>query len=340
MKIKIIPILLVASVVSILATSSCKKEQQANPTDAIPASDLKLATMLNNFKQRGESHLKTNSEMSPDSAIWYIGATANFTYGDASRETERTWIDSLFITLPINNGKISESEVYNKYEAVIDSLREIYQGKNEENKQLLAVTVTTHSIDATELVCKVTGVFAYGYINNNCTFNNIDSWQFGKIDGDGGICDGINAGTYFDSDAAEETQKKIMACKAVPAGNYWYDPITITKYVYPMDFPIIPNTTPSNNHFSYLYWNSEQFQLCDHGCIPPADLNFYLAKTKELIYNEDILGQVGLRPTGYSLMDIDMEGFLEQQGIYNVYLHKATVKYGILHVSIYPPNPL
>jgi hypothetical protein len=337
MKIKIIPILLVASVVSILATSSCKKEQQANPTDAIPASDLKLATMLNNFKQRGESHLKTNSEMSPDSANWYIGATANFTYGDASRETERTWIDSLFITLPINNGKISESEVYNKYEAVIDSLREIYQGKNEENKQLLSVGISTHSLSDNSLVCKVTGTFAYGYPTTSfCTFNNSDSYCFWYYWQYHAICGG-NTGSLAITDAAEETQKYIMRCKAVPAGNYWYEN-EVTKYITdPSAYPIDPSFAPSNYRYAHLYWNSSQYSNFN-GCIPPNDLNFYLNKTKELINKESPLG--GTRPVGYSFIGIDMVGYIETNNSFTIYKHQADIKYGILHISVDPPQSL
>ncbi len=46
MKIKINPILLFVFVVSIIATTSCKKEQRTNTTEVISGNDLKLATMI------------------------------------------------------------------------------------------------------------------------------------------------------------------------------------------------------------------------------------------------------------------------------------------------------
>jgi len=331
-------LLIILFAVSIIA--SCKKEQQANSPQNIPASDLKLATMLNSFKERGKSHLKSTAEMTIDSAIWYIGATANYTYGDASRETERTWTDSIFITLPITNGKISEGEVFNKYEQVIDSLRTIYQSKNEENKQLLAVAIETHSLNAASLVCKVTGIFAAGILPTNrpCTFNDVDSYCFWYLWQNHAICAGPNTTSTVVTDAAEETEKRIMWCKGVPYGNYWYESIITISINDPTLYPVIPNVTKSNYRYAKLFWNSSQYNNPDiNGCIPPADLSFYLAQTKQLINTETSVG--GLRPAGYSLIDIDMWGLI-LQGTYTEYIHRATVRYGILHFSNDPRNSL
>lgn len=319
--------------------TSCKKEQQTNSTKDIPAKDLKLATMLNNFKERGKSHLKSTAEMSIDSAIWYIGATANYTFGDPSHETDRTWTDSIFITLPVTNGKISEGEVFNKYENVIDSLRTKYHAKNEENKQLLAVAIETHSMSATSLVCKVTGIFAYGWLPNNipCTFNDIDSYCFWYLWQNHAICGGPNTASTAVTDAAEETQKRIMWCKGVPAGNYWYDPIVTVTINDPSLYPVISGSAKSNYRYAKLYWNNSQYPNFN-GCIPPDDLNFYLTKTKDLINTETTQG--GLRPPGYSLIDIDMWGESHFSYGFTIYQHQANVRYGVLHVSINPPESL
>lgn len=339
MKVKSNSILLFAIVLSGILIVSCQKEQSPNGKNEIPANDLKLAYMIKNFKAKGESGLKNTAEMSVDSAIWYIGATANFTYGDASRETERTWTDSIFISLPINNGKITESEVFTKYEQVIDSLRAIYQAKNEENKQLLAVGVETHSLSSTALVCKVTGVFAYGLLSNNtpCIFNDINSYCFWYSWQNQAICAGPNTTSTVITDAAEETQKRIMWCKGVPSGNYWYEPIITVPISDPTLYPVIPGATISNNRYAKLYWNSSQYPNFN-GCIPPADLNFYLTKTKELINTETTQG--GLRQPGYSLIDIDMWGESHLQNSFTIYQHQANVRYGVLHVSIDPPISL
>lgn len=321
----------------ILFITSCSKEQSSFTKDQISESDQKLSSLVKEFKARGESGLKSGTEMDIETAVWYLGVTANYTYGDASRETERTWTDTFFITLPVSNGKVSESDVYNKYEALIENLRSLYQAKNEENKQLIAVEVITHSLEAENLVCKVTAIFAFdGPTPVTCTFNDIDSycysyyWQYHPI------CDGPNIGSIEVTDAAEETQKRIMRCKGVPMGNYYYSHEETIPIPDPTIFPVNPNigTPRSNYRYAKLYWNSTEYSGFD-GCIPPADLNFYLTKTKELIYNHSENG--GICPPNKSLISIDMWGrqkYDEQNFL--IYEHNANVTYGILHVS---PDP-
>jgi hypothetical protein len=320
----------------ILAFTSCKKELSNATNDKIPDSDMKVSTLIKNFKARGESGFKSGEEMDIETAIWYLGVTANYTYGDASREIEKTWTDTCYLSIPINNNKISASEVYNKYIELIENLRQKYQAKNEENKQLITVSVKTRSLVDNILSCEATAVFAYGGpIQVACSFNNIDYWSFWWYV-QGGICDGPNFGTNLQSDAAEETQKRIMACKGVPIGNYYYEellesPIRIEN---PLLFAIDSGVEISNNRYSHLYWNCEQYPNFD-GCISPADLNFYLTKTRQLINNDT--EHNGIRPVGSSFISIDMWGFQDYNfNNYLIYEHKASVRYGILHLS---PDP-
>jgi len=241
---------------------SCKKEQSKTTNDQIPDSDLKLSSMIKNFKAQGKSGFKSGEEMTIDSALWYLGVTANYTYGDASRETEKTWTDTCYLSIPVNNNKISLSEVYNKYLELIENLRQKYQAKEEENKQLITVSVKTQSLVDNNLTCKVTAVFAYGGpIQISCSFNDIDYWSYWKLYENGGICGGINWGTHPESDAAEETQKRIMACKGVPIGNYYYEELPSPdspKYILnPLVYPIFNGDT-SNNRYKHQLRNSSQ----------------------------------------------------------------------------------
>jgi hypothetical protein len=333
-------LLIILSAFSLLISCTKEKEQTKTSNDQIQVSDLKLSSMIKSFKARGESGLKNGYEMTIDSAKWYIGTATNYTYGDATRETEQTWADSCFVTIPVVNGKIPEYEVYVKYEEVIDNLRTIYQNKNEENKQLLSVSVIIHSIQAESLIFKVTGVFAYGGpIQVPCVFNDIDSWSYWKQYGNGGICGGINWGTHPESDAAEETEKRIMACKGVPQGNYYYEELPFPespKYITdPLVHPIF-NGDPNNYRYSHLYWNSNQYPN-PNGCIPPGDLNFYLTKTKELIYSDK---NGGIRPVGSSLISIDMYGHEDNDQGFTIYEHNAIVRYGIIRFNPDPKQPL
>jgi hypothetical protein len=313
---------------------SCKKETP-NEVQSLNVSDNKVSSLVRNFKQFGSAGLKSSWEVSPDSAIWYLGATANYTYGDASRETENTWTDTCFFAIPMANQKVTVSVLFNKYAELIDKLRDMYHSRNEENKQLLAVSVKISNYNTDTLVCMATATFAYGPILVSCVFNNTDYWSFWKYYGNGGICDGPNSGTHPESDAAEEIQKRIMACKGVPMGNYYYENVITETIIDPLEYPIDPtfNTPVSNDRYSHLYWNSSQYPNFD-GCISPADLNFYLAKTKDLIYKDTING--GIRPVGYSFISIDMQGNEGMEAWYTLYYHIAFIKYGILRLS---PDP-
>ncbi len=321
-----------------LMISACKKEPVISDSKA-GISDEKVSSLVRNFKKTGSSGLKSTWEVSPDSAIWYLVATANYTYGDASRETENTWTDTCFFAIPMAYQKVTVSVLFNKYVELIDKLRDMYHSRNEENKQLLAVSVKTHNYNTDTIYCMGVAVFAYGPIQVPCVFNSIDSWSFWKYYGNGGICGGPNSGTHPESDAAEETQKRIMACKGVPMGNYYYDSVIVKEIIDPLKFPIDPtfNTPLSNDRYSHLYWNSSQYPNFN-GCIPPADLNFYLTKTKELIYNDTVNG--GIRPVGYSFISIDMLGKESTFNRYTIFKHIANISYGILRASPDPTEKL
>ena len=111
--------------------------------------------MIETFKDKGKANFKDDERMPLDSAIWYLEATANYTYGDGSQEIERIVTDSTFISLEINDDSIVLSEVYTKYEIMIDSIRAYYYSLQYSNRQLITVNVEPASLTSTLLTCKV-----------------------------------------------------------------------------------------------------------------------------------------------------------------------------------------
>ena len=327
--------------IGLLSILSCKKEQQVKNSKEIPASDLKLATMLNDFKHKGESHLKSTTEMTTEEAEWLLSSTVNFTYGEAYTGKGELWKESFVLTLPLNEGKISETEVYSKYLELVEILRVQFQSKPYNDKQLISVNISTQEITATSLICNAVSTFAYGSDVYTATFNDIDSWGYWREDSPG-ICAGPNAGNYPQSDAALEMQKKIMMTLAWPAHG-WVEELpnsgAIIKILDPKLYPIDPNAQPSNHHYSHLYWNSSQYPDPET-CISPSDLNFYLSQTKDLIY-KDVINN-GLRPIGTSLIDIKMNGgkSYNQINLTYEYFHQAQIHYGIFHFTGINPDRL
>jgi hypothetical protein len=317
-----------------LMISACKKEPVISDSKA-GISDEKVSSLIRNFKKTGSSGLKSTWEVSPDSAIWYLGATANYTYGDASRETENTWTDTCLISIPLtDNMKVTANVLFSKYESIIDSLRNFYREKQAEEKQLISVSVTPSNYTPGNLVCKISALFAYGPIQVSCYFNNIDSYCFWYYWQYRPICDGPNVNSTEITDAALETQRRIMRCKGVPMGNYYYESQEEIIILDPTDYPIGGVSGQNMNHrFAHLYWNSSQYPDFD-GCIPPDDLNFYLEKTRELINNYETEG--GIRPAGKGLISIEMWGTESYKNDYLIYMHNANLTYGILRLS---PDP-
>ena len=105
----------------IMITYSCTKESMINDNQvSLNTYDTQLANAINSFKTKGKSNLKSTEKVSIDSAIWYLEATANFTYSDGIGDRIELTRDSAIFTLALNTeGKISLSEVWSQYELLI-----------------------------------------------------------------------------------------------------------------------------------------------------------------------------------------------------------------------------
>ncbi len=329
-----IKLMLPVSIISVLLFTACNKENHSTVqnTGGTPAADLKLARMIEAFKAKGASQLKSSEEMCVDSAIWYLNVTANYTYGSASHETEKTSKGKAIIYLPVSNGKVSLSTVYSKYEEMIDSIRKYYRDIPSSKKQLISVRVETDTVLQDAIVLAVTSTVGTGMINQMCEFNDVDSWIWWNISA-GGICAGPNYGQGNGSDAAEQIQNKIMLCKAVPFGNYWYEMLPthqVLLWYYPN-----PNWDGTPNYYQYLmFYNYSEYPNF-HGCLSPEECNFYLSNAKWIIYTAESAG--GERPDEASFVSVDIQGDAILNNYTSTYLHSMEISYGILHVSPNPP---
>ena len=314
--------------------NACKKEH--DKTDQAPTGlkDNEVADKIRNFKNQGSSGFKSGEEVDIEEALWYITTTANYTYSDLTAENEKTWVDTCLINISLTNSKVSLTEVYAKYELMVENLRSFYAAKSEENKQFLTVSLETVSMDDNNLLCKASAVFTYAPITGGgfCNFDNSTSYSYSY--------DWLNNATCYipstvETDGAEEIQKRIMRCKGMHPSNYYYEP-TISKYISnPLyHLPPMSSGTPHNYGFSYVYWNSSQYPDFE-GCLSPYYLNFYLERIKEYIYTE--VTNYGFRPVGDALIDIDLWGIEgNDPNGYLLYFHQARVNYGILRLR---PDP-
>lgn len=310
--------------------NACKKSQENSVRPVAKMNDNDVAEKVRNFIKTGSSGLRSSEEVDIEEALWYITTTANYTYSDLTADNEKLWVDTCSINISLTNSKVTLTEVYAKYEQVVDNLRAFYLAKSEENQQFLTISLEPVSISETNLLCKASAVFTYSPtpVGVTCNFNTTDHWSFWWYY-QGGICDGPNQGTNLESDAAEEIQKRIMRCKGVLPANYYYE-LTDTKYVSDPAIHVYPlgSGTPNNYGYSYFYWNSSEYPDFN-GCMSPYYLNLYLDRIKEFIYAD--VNNNGFRPVGTSLIDIDLWGQINPASDgYQLYFHQAKVDYGIV----------
>jgi hypothetical protein len=308
-----------------LAVTSCKKESEPTKKQNLNPVDQKLSNMIESFKIKGQSNLKSGEKLSIDSTVWYMEATANYTYGDGMRPTERTATDSIFVTLPIDpQQRVTLSDVWNKYEQMIDSIRVSYNSLADAEKQLIAVDLKVKTLTSTSITLKITPTFAVGQLPTNrpCDFDTITSyiWWNNCFPFPGAICP---------TDAAEEIEKRIMWCRGIPAGNYWFEEpqfvIATGGGANNPNWPGIPN------YYETLMFFNTSTKPNFHGILSPTECNFYLNGTKWCIYTPDDLG--GYKPAGKSFISVNVQGDAQFPLNSSQYFHWASIQYGILHVS-------
>jgi len=282
-----------------------------------------------NFIKRNPN-LKSDETMTVDSAVWYLEAASNLTYANASEIIKKYVVDSCIINVSVTNGLLQLAEVQTSYEQMIDSLSSINANLPVGYKQPVVNDV---SIKASGAEIVTLGIVAGFNVDSEASPTiNFDPWYWGMLMGK---CDGTFAGQ---SDAAEELEKKIMLRKGIIGGNSYYTGI-VDISVIPESFMNPNDTIPGDNMYDFL-----MFQCTDNGimpnvhiCLSPAEMNFYLWGTEQVIYNYE---PDGARPVGKSFISANLVGDAVTPQLYTTYLHYGIINYGILHINSKPPVEL
>ncbi len=114
--------------------------------------------------------------MDVDSAIWYIEATSNLTYGDASFKTEEFIVDSAFIEVSVTNGQILWADVQAAYDQVIDILSEHNANIIANQKQLVVADISLKKSNDNSATFEVTSGFG---TDGTTGFGNDYPWYWG-----------------------------------------------------------------------------------------------------------------------------------------------------------------
>jgi len=255
-------------IVASLIIYSCQKEnsgidKSANQTEQ-SFIDLQLEKRIIAFRDkidliRKNPTLKSGFDpMYVDSAVWYIEATSNLTYGDASFETEEFIVDSAFIEVPVTNGQILWADVQVAYDQVIDSLAEHNANITANEKQLIVADISLKESNDNSATFKVTSGFGTDgptdYVNDYPWYWG---WELGRCDGSG-----LGVG----KDAADKIAQLAKYNISVPTGNSYYTDVVFEE-VYGCYY--------TNNNGDCLIFEDFQEYTLNHQCLSTTEISFY-----------------------------------------------------------------
>jgi hypothetical protein len=311
---------------------SCQKEQtgidkQETQTEK-SLKDTQLEKRIVAFRDkidliRENPTLKSSTEpMDVDSAVWYIEATSNFTFGDASFKTEEFIVDSAFIEVPVTNGQILLADVQAAYDQVVNSLAEHNANITANQKQLVVADISLKESDVNFATFEVTSGFG---TDGTTGFGNNYPWYWGW---ELGRCDGSGLGVG--KDAADKIAYLANMEIPVPVGHSYYTDVTEIEVWY-WDVP-----TNNNPYGEYLLFHDFQEFTLNHHCLSTAEISYY----------KNALGNIAnmYKPSGKSLIKYycwDETSFMICGGddCWDM-CHVGRFKYGIWHKNNTPPFEL
>ncbi len=316
-------------IVLIILITGCKKNQSSITTEQqAPVDKQKIESNVKYCTGRILSSVKTIDSIPVDSLKFYIEATANFTYGNASSHGESQKSDTNFLKLVCRNSKIALNDVINAYTCIIDSVRSSYRRIPNRNKNLVSVSVNIIDIQSDKVMIKVNSIIIYGNNYQVAAFDTTDYWIWWNMGyNQGGKCGPYSGHT--DLDAAIKIQQHVMLRKGTPNG-YYVSPIDIT--IEPWSY-VHSDNTQGDCYFKYYLFDNADNLSCFHICLMPFEMNWYLLGAEYICYTSNTASpDHGARPSGYDFISLYLHGDIAW-GTYpnyiDQYLIHGTVKYGI-----------
>lgn len=277
MKSKAFKLFIFLAGIGIILFAGCKKDVTTDKWSPVQksnsAADSKISRMIETFRTECHTSLKDNKTMCIDSVLWYLMATANYSYGNASDSNTSISIDSAVIDMPKNSGTLSISQVSVLYDSLIAKVRTHYYSIDASNPNLLFVDVFI--ISGTSSI-KVISACTYGGFVDPWDFHSWDNWYWGFLQGK---CSPSSGGQG--QDASTQLTQKFMARHGYPAPPCYWIPVT-GIHERAVDFPA--QSSPTNDEGYYMFWNDPQLPNY-HECIPWTEMNFYLDGVEHVAYH-------------------------------------------------------
>lgn len=328
--------ILLAILISLAIIESCKKESSHSDRTLLNSNrEMELIGKIEKFLSQSEKQIRGDQIISVDSAIWLIESGANYTYGKGSKQNMPFVLDSVFISLPIQEiGMTSIAKSYDAYTKMINKVRAQFRKIINPGKSMVALHLMKkyEAVDSVTLkaifqvALGVTLKSAATSSDELCYFNDVDWYHWYS----GGICDGPNIGQHPERNLESEMMRHINTCVPVPGEEFWYSDIEIRSampWAYPN--PGFVGGEENNNHFQYrLYWNCSLYPDF-HTCLSPSELSFYLNNGRWVINTPVANG--GAKPEGKSHICTSIVDDLIAPIGSSTCFERFEITYGLLH---------
>ena len=253
---------LIIFVVAVFAITACKKENTGEINTPQMNESKKIEALILNFKDKLENNLKDGTTYAADSAVWYVEALLNYSYGDASIPCKDPMIDTVE-----HNINTLGSNIF-----TLEQLSDVYESIEEDVLDEQPENATIYSIDL--YLYNVTGVSVFAartaynlnYLQFKAVMDTAGYWYWGY---NMGMCDS-DSGLYVGTDAADILEDLINTITC----DYWTS--LETKYASPNSY-IDPNFPFTNTvlHPTRLFSATDQTIPVQHPCLSPGHIAYY-----------------------------------------------------------------
>lgn len=309
--------------------AACQKEG-VNPIGTVDANlKAEVTTLVEAFVGQAQGGYSKGTEyMTVDSTEWFVEAGLNYSLAKSWLEFSSSQVDSVSITVPMNNGSVLSTDAYAAFNVLFDSLDHV----EIEGVQHLALVDVTLEQEGDNLEVLARYVVGTGYektLNTNYPPGYALMWwqQAGPNCG---------CGDYSSSTCADrkiETRVRAAILFPMSPGDYLTDIETWT--VDPYYATDIPNKHYSIEDFldpQYVPGHSNQdfpIYFCNTGdcstCLDNGDLSFHTQGTYDLFFWIRNNHCPSKRPLTLTV-DGDMG-----MGYDPLYFHAVTYTFGIKH---------
>jgi hypothetical protein len=261
---KILFIFTALAVISIIVITACQKEDVGNTSNAQLTQSERIENLILNFKHKLENNLKDGTVYSADSAVWYVEALLNYTYGYATALGCTFETDSVAIT--VNN---TGANGYNLQQlaGVYNYFEEKVVNNKPEDRYIFAIDISLATNGSQTVFSSITGYAKQLLPNLKSTADTSGYWFWGN---GLGMC-GPDSGLYVGMDAGDIIEALVNE---------------IAEYDY---FTNIEHHTFSFNNYPYSNFpftdqyliHSRLFAYCDPTgpnedfCLSPSHIAFY-----------------------------------------------------------------